>query len=363
MPASFASILWRPRFVCNLSSKVVLRPSVCFVSEIPRRFIAFSSRFQIPHAFDTDSALFCTLPSRYSSRGQFRLIVFLTCTFLFLSRLFPPHPFVMSHRSSNHRRTEVQLGVLDVSDTQLPFLDAAIEVREGHGADMWDPERTPSVSYDRCSELDALVPPIGPEVPRALTRYRPEGAAEQQMSSGSSSTRNVRMPTPNLSTVKKQRPKQYKRREPSRFCHLCGRRSPNVPMAICSRVMDGMCRKVVCEYCFEKHGWDRTVIDDAKRVRERKGSELDTVRGRKAVWECPHCQGICGYKAQCKTYGRTNYKRHLRLRDKRNEQETSKKLGSESKKQGGSSRKMESGSKKHDSGGSRRQEGSRHSSK
>lgn len=288
-----------------------------------------------------------------------RTVVLFFFTFLQGYYCFTRSPIPMSYRSSHQRRTDVMSGVLDMSETSLALLDADLEVREAPEADVWDPARTPRVCYDRCSELDALIPPIGPEVPRSVKRGRPESSASQSVhSSRSSATPNTRLPLPDLSTVKKQRPKQYKRREPSRFCHLCGRRSPNVPMAICSRVMDGMCRKVVCEYCFQKHGWDRAVIDDAKRVRERNGSELDTVRGRKTVWECPHCQGKCGYKAQCKTYGRTNYKRHLRLKDKRNEQGASTNASVGSKQEGGSNRR-----KKQESSGARRGENNKHSSK
>lgn len=268
----------------------------------------------------------------------------------------------MSHRTPYHRRLHVTSGVLDVSDAPHAVYDVSLDVRDAH---VWDPESAAmGPSFDRCTELDSLVPPAGPDLSRAPKRHRSEANIVMPMlSSGSSSTTDLHPPPPGLSTVKKQRPKQYKRREPSRFCHLCGRRSPNVPMAICSRVIDGMCRKVVCEYCFEKYGWDRSVIDDAKRVRERNGSEMDTVTVRKTIWECPHCEGKCGHKAQCKTYGRTNYKRHLRLRNKRTEQATtSRKPPSNSKKQLNSSKKQEGGSKKQESS-SRKQESTKQGSK
>lgn len=247
--------------------------------------------------------------------------------------------------------------------------DVSLDVRDAH---VWDPESAAAPACDHCAELDDLVPAAGagPDVSRAPKRHKNDSHMPAILSSGSSSAPDLHPPLPGLSTVKKQRPKQYKRREPSRFCHLCGRRSPNVPMAICSRVIDGMCRKVVCEFCFDKYGWDRSVIDDAKRVRAKNGSELDTVRVRKAIWECPHCEGKCGHKAQCKTYGRTNYKRHLRLRNKRNEQQessSSRRHPGSSKKDQSTTKKPENGSKRQETtqrGSSRKQESSsKHSSK
>lgn len=99
-------------------------------------------------------------------------------------------------------------------------------------------------------------------------------------------------------TVSKQRPKQYKRPTPSKFCHVCGRKTANVPVAICRRITEGMCRKVVCRCCFEKYGWDLH----------------DMTSGD---WVCTHCRDTCVARAQCNIYGRTNYKRHLRLRRRR----------------------------------------------
>lgn len=90
-------------------------------------------------------------------------------------------------------------------------------------------------------------------------------------------------------------------------------------VAVCSKIEDGLCRKVVCEFCFDKYGWDRTVLDDVKRAKEqaKNGGEVQPLKGRKRRWQCPHCLGICVAKAQCNTYGKTNYKRHLKLRSRR----------------------------------------------
>lgn len=104
------------------------------------------------------------------------------------------------------------------------------------------------------------------------------------------------------STVAKQRPKQWKRPTPSKFCHVCGRKSHTVQVVVCSRIEDGMCRKVVCKYCMEKYEWDVEVLSN----------EI-----KRKSWICPHCTNGCVAKAQCNTYGKTNYKRHLKLRKRR----------------------------------------------
>ncbi len=94
-----------------------------------------------------------------------------------------------------------------------------------------------------------------------------------------------------------QREKTYKCSQPSRFCHICGRKAVNIRVAACGRIMGNHCRKVVCERCVEKHGWADAPIHGIPTP----------------SWSCPHCRGGCPPKAQCNTYGRTNFKRHLAL--------------------------------------------------
>lgn len=101
--------------------------------------------------------------------------------------------------------------------------------------------------------------------------------------------------------ISRQRPKQYKRATASRFCHMCGRKVRSGCFITCSRIHIGLCRKVVCSFCVHSIGAAAT------------GQQTDGEEG----WVCPHCRGRCGVKAQCHTYGKTNYRRHLRLSKKR----------------------------------------------
>ena len=44
--------------------------------------------------------------------------------------------------------------------------------------------------------------------------------------------------------------------QPSRFCHICLRRAERLPLMACGRLRNGLCRKVVCERCFNDFGYD-----------------------------------------------------------------------------------------------------------
>lgn len=155
----------------------------------------------------------------------------------------------------------------------------------------------------------SAVAPMGGAISKRRTRT-PSGSSGTTWSSSGESASCLTPSSHAMSTVAKQRPKQYKRPTPSKFCHVCGRKSHNVTVAICARIEDGMCRKVVCSFCFDKYGWDRSVLDAATRNGINKGAV-------RTNWICTHCRGGCVAKAQCNTYGRTNYKRHLKLRQRR----------------------------------------------
>jgi hypothetical protein len=44
--------------------------------------------------------------------------------------------------------------------------------------------------------------------------------------------------------------------QPSRFCHICLRRAERVALLSCGNSHKGICRKVVCEKCFDVFGWN-----------------------------------------------------------------------------------------------------------
>lgn len=147
-----------------------------------------------------------------------------------------------------------------------------------------------AVLADADSAWDASTPPSSPCGSKSPLGWQDD-------------TQLLSMPPPlQLPAPPTQRPKQYKKATPSRFCHVCGRKSANIRVAICGRIARGLCRKVICELCFKRYGWDATNLLDAPP---------------NPCWQCPHCTGMCVPKAQCNTYKRTNLKRHLALRERR----------------------------------------------
>lgn len=61
--------------------------------------------------------------------------------------------------------------------------------------------------------------------------------------------------------------------QPSRFCHICLRRAERMPLMACARLRSGLCRKVVCERCFNDFGynWRAAAAPDSG-------------------WTCTHCR-------------------------------------------------------------------------
>uniref|UniRef100_A0A7S1XF76 Zinc-finger domain-containing protein n=1 Tax=Compsopogon caeruleus TaxID=31354 RepID=A0A7S1XF76_9RHOD len=112
----------------------------------------------------------------------------------------------------------------------------------------------------------------------------------------SSSHRNS---TPSGAAQRKQKMKRYKSLEPSRHCHVCSRPDDSVEVMVCSRLFQGICRKVVCEKCFERYEWDF------------EGSRANN------DWLCTHCRGECPDKACCKKYEKTNLARHWKAKLRR----------------------------------------------
>jgi Zinc-finger domain of monoamine-oxidase A repressor R1 len=97
----------------------------------------------------------------------------------------------------------------------------------------------------------------------------------------------------------------------SRFCHVCSRTPKNVRLAVCCKITDGVCRKVICEKCFVEFGY---------------GSFEGALHEKN--WLCPHCAGVCPERAQCRTYSRINDKlRVSRLKQPKQPRKTPTKKG------------------------------------
>lgn len=112
--------------------------------------------------------------------------------------------------------------------------------------------------------------------------------------------------------------KRYKLTQPSKFCHVCVRSGDQVRLAPCANVTSGLCRKAVCEKCFEKHGfaheWAAASLNYAI-IAEMNSRMRDTLPDQ--VWTCFHCRSQCPPSAQCKIYARTNKRRHNILKQKK----------------------------------------------
>lgn len=90
-----------------------------------------------------------------------------------------------------------------------------------------------------------------------------------------------------------RKPKTYSKPIASRFCHICSRMPRRGQgSAICKRIKDGLCRKIVCEQCIREQGWN---YEDIKKNIEE--------------WSCPHCLEICPSRSQCHIYNRINARR------------------------------------------------------
>lgn len=97
--------------------------------------------------------------------------------------------------------------------------------------------------------------------------------------------------------------KHYKSDLPSGFCHSCGRKTRKIRVAVCGRFLRSVCRKVICEKCLERNPkWAHRAPLGTEPIPE---------------WECPHCRTMCGSKAQCAVYGKSNQKRHVGIMKRR----------------------------------------------
>lgn len=94
----------------------------------------------------------------------------------------------------------------------------------------------------------------------------------------------------------KRRRRTYMNCTPSRYCHICAQiPRPNQGRAPCMLARTGRCRKLFCERCLRRFGWDFEEIE----------RNLDS-------WLCPHCEEVCPKVSQCHIYNRVNSKREGR---------------------------------------------------
>eukprot|EP00184_Porphyridium_aerugineum_P002260 CAMPEP_0184697902 /NCGR_PEP_ID=MMETSP0313-20130426/4691_1 /TAXON_ID=2792 /ORGANISM="Porphyridium aerugineum, Strain SAG 1380-2" /LENGTH=562 /DNA_ID=CAMNT_0027156749 /DNA_START=200 /DNA_END=1888 /DNA_ORIENTATION=+ len=94
--------------------------------------------------------------------------------------------------------------------------------------------------------------------------------------------------------------RRYSNATASRFCHVCARSLETVRAISCFNTVFGVCRKIICEKCFEMYGWD-----------------WEAASKPGARWSCVHCKGICPERAQCNTYKKTNQRRRLKGLERR----------------------------------------------
>lgn len=92
-----------------------------------------------------------------------------------------------------------------------------------------------------------------------------------------------------------RRVKFYQNAAPSSHCHVCARTANNVRFAVCARLAVGLCRKVTCNKCFARFGWDWSAAIS------------------NPSWICPHCRGTCPPgRSQCFIYARVNRRRETK---------------------------------------------------
>lgn len=103
------------------------------------------------------------------------------------------------------------------------------------------------------------------------------------------------LPPPPARGTPARRIKFYQNAAPSSHCHVCARTAAAVRFAVCARLAVGLCRKVACDKCFARFGWDwAAAVGDPS-------------------WTCPHCRGACPPgRSQCFIYARVNRRRETK---------------------------------------------------
>lgn len=116
--------------------------------------------------------------------------------------------------------------------------------------------------------------------------------------------------------------KRGKVTQPSKFCHVCVRSGEQVTLAPCANVIGSLCRKAICQKCFDKHGirqeWT-SACENREIIRQIHAGIRDRLPDN--VWTCLHCRQSCPQSAQCKIYARTNKRRHMILKQRKAEKD------------------------------------------
>lgn len=163
----------------------------------------------------------------------------------------------------------------------------------------------PSIGKPQRKELRVTKPSKG-----RVTRYRKMSKREASKAATAAARTEIGMlahlaktnqiTDDQLLTLKPKKPRRvakFSKPVPSRFCHICSRKPNSVRVAVCPKIKDGTCRKVICEKCFQLY---------------RYGNFVDAMQTDTADWLCPHCDNNCPDRAQCRTYQRANARIRLK---------------------------------------------------
>lgn len=146
----------------------------------------------------------------------------------------------------------------------------------------WAEQTLPSAALSPCSVRQVASQSAPPHTPASSRARRPATAPPP-----GGPARRARVSKP----VRK--PKTYSKPVASRFCHICSRTPRRGHgAAVCARMRDGLCRKIVCEQCIREQGWP-----------------YESIMANPTQWHCPHCADACPPRSQCHIYNRINARR------------------------------------------------------
>lgn len=101
-----------------------------------------------------------------------------------------------------------------------------------------------------------------------------------------------------LKPLKPRKKATFESPTPSKFCHICCRTpSRGIRLAVCADIVNGQCRKVICEKCFTDYDL---------------GCTYEQALLPQTGLKCTHCRNICPGRAQCRTYQNVNKKLRLK---------------------------------------------------